>query len=297
MKQDRVIALGFFDGVHRGHAALLTKARQTADRLDCQAAVLTFSNHPDELVFGRPTPLINTLADRERLMTGLYHIDQVLSIPFDRNLMQTPWESFVEELLVRRLHAVHVVCGHDFTFGYRGEGNPVRLREKCAALGIGCDVIDPVVCHAVTVSSTHIRQLLQQGNLEEANYLLGHSHFLTGRVRHGKQLGRKLGFPTANLFLPEGVLAPAYGVYATQIHLEDGSTHMAVTNVGVRPTVQDGMDVTIEPWLLDYQGDLYGREIRVEFCKFLRPERKFDSLETLRDEILRNAEQTRAYFQ
>lgn len=296
MKQDRVIALGFFDGVHIGHAALLNRARVLADQLDCYSAVLTFNNHPDELVFGRPTPLINTLADRRRIMARDFLLDQILSIPFDRTLMETPWEVFVEELLVRRLRAVHLVCGHDFTFGYRGEGNPQRLQEKCAQLGIGCDVIEKVVYNGVTVSSTRIRQLLQEGRVEEANELLGHRHFIVGEVVYGKQMGRQMGIPTANLRLPEGILCPALGVYATEVFLEDGRKFQAVTNVGVCPTMEIDTGVTIEPWLLGFRGDLYHQHIRVEFCKFLRPERKFDSVEELQAEIFRNAEQTKAYF-
>lgn len=296
MKRDRVIALGFFDGVHIGHAALLNRARQMAEQLDCQSAALTFDNHPDELVFGRPTPLINTLADRQRMMARNFHLDQILSIPFDRTLMETPWEVFVEELLVRRLRAVHVVCGHDFTFGFRGEGNPQRLQEKCAELGVGCDVIPKVEYHGTTVSSTLIRRLLQEGQVEEANVLLGHRHFITGTVVPGKQLGRQMGIPTANLNLPEGILCPAKGVYATEVILEDSRRFQAVTNVGDCPTTELDTGITIEPWLLGFRGDLYHQNIRVEFCKFLRPEKKFASLEELREEIFRNAQQTRDYF-
>ena len=296
MKQDRVIALGFFDGVHMGHAALLNRAKAVAEQLDCLSAALTFDNHPDELVFGRPTPLINTLPDRRRIMARDFRLDQILSIPFDRALMQTPWEVFVEELLVRRLRAVHVVCGHDFTFGFRGEGNPRRLREKCAELGIGCDVIPPVMHDGQVVSSTRIRQLLQEGQVEEANTLLGHRHFIVGEVIYGKQMGRRMGTPTANLRLPEGILRPALGVYATEVVLEDGSCYPAVTNVGTCPTVEMETGITVESWLLGFRGDLYHQHIRVEFCKFLRPEQKFDTMEELKAAILQNAEQTRAFF-
>ena len=154
---------------HLGHAALLNQARHMAEQLDCYSAALTFDNHPDELVFGRKTPLINTLTDRRRIMAQGFRLDQILSIPFDRTLMETPWEVFVEELLVRRLNAVHVVCGHDFTFGYRGEGTPQRLQEKCAELGIGCDVLAPVCYDGEVISSTRIRKLLQKRRVEEAN--------------------------------------------------------------------------------------------------------------------------------
>ena len=150
--------------------------------------------------------------------------------------------------------------------------------------------------NGITVSSTHIRTLIAQGEMAEAVRFLGHPHVLTDTVAHGKRLGTTLGFPTVNLRIPQGVLVPAHGVYATQIVLEDGSRHDAVTNIGVRPTVNDGSHLTVESFLLHYEGDLYGRELRVEFFHFLRPEQRFDSLEKLRDEVLRNVRQTEEYF-
>ena len=296
MEHNRVIALGFFDGVHRGHGALLQRARQLAGELGCRAAALTFDAHPDTVVFGKPVELINTMEDRQYLMTRVYGMDEVLVAHFDRAMANMPWETFVEDVLIQQLRAKHVVCGHDFSFGAKGLGNPQRLREKCAQLGVGCDVIDRVTCGGVPVSSTHIRQLIHQGRMEESADLLGHPHLLTGVVAHGKELGRRLGIPTANLPLPEGVLAPAYGVYAARVYLCDGSGWIAVTNVGVRPTVHDSLGPMVEPWLLDYDGDLYGQTLRIEFYRQLRGERKFPSLDALKAEILRNAAQTRAYF-
>lgn len=297
MSEKRVIALGFFDGVHTGHRELMIKARQAAQRLGCKAAVLTFDNHPDELVFGTPTPLINSPEDRHYLLTVEEGMDEVISLRFDRTLMEMPWEEFVDELLVKQYGAAHVVCGHDFSFGHRGAGNPEKLRSRCAPLGIGCDVVEPVRLHDMVVSSSEIRNLLRSGNMEEVNYLLGHRHFLTGKVVMGKQLGRQMGIPTANMRLPKGVMPPAFGVYATQIVLEDGRRFMAVTNVGICPTVELDTGVSVESWLLDFQEDLYGKTLRVEFCRFLRPEQKFDSLDELKEAILRNAQETRNYFE
>ncbi len=163
-------------------------------------------------------------------------------------------------------------------------------------MGLGCDIVPRVELNGITVSSTHIRTLIAQGEMAEAVRFLGHPHVLTDTVAHGKRLGTTLGFPTVNLRIPQGVLVPAHGVYATQIVLEDGSRHDAVTNIGVRPTVNDGSHLTVESFLLHYEGDLYGRELRVEFFHFLRPEQRFDSLEELRDEVLRNVRQTEEYF-
>ena len=297
MNCDRVIALGFFDGVHRGHGALLRKARERANELGCLAAALTFDPHPDELVYGIKMQLINTLADRQWLMTRLYCMDEVLILKFDQQFMHMPWRDFVADFLVGQLRAVHLVCGHDYSFGYKGMGNVQRLKELCAELGIGVDVIDKVENEGGIISSTRIRKLLKEGNLEEANQLLGHQHFFSGTVVHGKRLGRLLGFPTANMILPDGMLEMAHGVYATEIILSDRSRYMAVTNVGSRPTVNGGSDVTVESWLLDFTGDLYGRILRVEFFKYLRPEKKFDTVNDLIAAIHHDGDVARAYFQ
>ena len=297
MKHDRVIALGFFDGVHLGHAALLRLTRRRADELGIPAAVLTFDTHPDTLVYHQPVPLINTLEDRTYLLKEKFSMDEVILAHFDRAMMEMPWEAFVEDYLLGELGAKHVVCGHDFSFGYRGQGTPDKLRRLCAQRGVGVNVVDKVSLGGITVSSTHIRQLIRQGDMEAAAQMLGHRHFLSGEVLHGKELGRRLGFPTANLALPEGLIAPAYGVYATLVTLPDGSAHPAVTNVGVRPTVHDQLGRLVEAWILDCMAELYGETIRVEFFTRLRGEKKFDSLEALRAEVLRNAAETRAFFQ
>lgn len=195
----------------------------------------------------------------------------------------------------KQLGAVHVVAGHDYHFGYKGQGDVTCLQTWCASHGIGCDIIGRVELHDITVSSTHIRNLIQHGKMAEAVEFLGHPHILSGEVVHGKQLGRTIGVPTANLILPPQVLVPAYGVYATRVHLRAG-TYLAVTNVGVRPTVDTSQQVTVEPWILDYSGHLYGQHIAVEFYTLLRGERKFSTLDELKVEILHNAEQTRSFF-
>ncbi len=296
MNCDRVIALGFFDGVHRGHGALLTKARERAEELDCLSAALTFDPHPEELIYGKKKPLINTLSDRQWLMTKLYFMDEVLILKFDEEFMRMPWREFVEDFLIKKLRAVHVVCGHNYTFGYKGLGNAARLQALCEEFGIGCDVIEKVEGDGDTISSTRIRKLLREGDLETANELLGHQHFFSGTVVHGKKLGRLLGFPTANMTLPEGMLEMAHGVYATEVVFSDRSRHIAVTNVGHRPTVDSDDSIKVESYLLDYKGDLYGRILRLEFCKFIRSEKKFESVDELMEAIRHDGEVARAYF-
>lgn len=296
MEQKRVIALGFFDGVHMGHGALLRTVAERAKELNAAPCAFTFDRSPAAALTGKEVPLLSGVADRARLMEELYGIQEVIVASFDV-MRQMDWQDFVAQYLQKELGAVHVVAGHDFHFGYKGEGNPQRLREKCAQLGMGCDIIPKVEIDGFTVSSTYIRSLVEEGKMERARWFLGHPHTLSGQVVHGSELGRTLGTPTANLLLPQGVIAPGFGVYASRVRLPGGEERLAVTNVGTRPTVNsDKTAVTVEPWILDYHGDLYGEDIRVEFYARLRPERKFPSVQILRDAILENARQTRDYF-
>ena len=294
--QERVIALGFFDGVHLGHGALLRRAAAEAAKRGCESAVFTVDRPPKEVITGIPCPLINSPEDRAELVRRLYGIDEMIMVPFDDEMRTTPWDRFVTEILVGRYGAVHLVAGHDHHFGHKNQGSPELLREKCAELGLGCDIIPAVTIGGVTVSSTHIRKLLEEGDVETARAFLGHPHVLTQTVGHGRQLGRTIGIPTANLVAPPHVLLPKRGVYAAKITLPDGRAFGGVTNVGVRPTVNNGQDVTVEPWILDFDGDLYGQAIRVEFFRRLRDERKFESLDALRSQIETDAVKTREAY-
>lgn len=286
-----IFALGFFDGVHIGHQALLRTCRDLAKEHSARAGVVTFANHPDALVFGAAPGLINTPEDRERLLTCDYAMDRVVTLPFDRALQDTPWVTFLEKLMEKQ-SAAGFVCGEDFRFGRRGEGSAETLSAFCRERGMPCSVVPEQLLSGVRVSSTYIRGLIEAGDMVRAAEFLGHPYRLTGLVRHGKQLGRKLGFPTANIAFPEELARPRFGVYACMARLPEGD-FPAVTNLGLRPTV-DGQSVSVESWLLDYSGELYGRELTLEFYRFIRPEQKFPSLEAMRDEIFRNADQTRA---
>ena len=277
----RVIALGFFDGVHKGHGALLRTVAQVADRLGAKPCAFTFDRSPTAAITGQAVPLLSSVEDRVWLMRRYYGIEEVIVAPFD-GMQKMDWQDFVSEYLQKELGAVHVVAGHDFHFGY---------------MGMGCDIIQKVEQDGITISSTYIRTLIAQGEVERADQFLGHPHTLTNRVAHGKKIGTTtLGFPTVNLLIPQGVIVPAFGVYATRVWF-DGQCRCAVTNVGVRPTVEDNDGhVTVEGFILDFDGDLYGHEIRMEFYKYLRPEQCFPSMDALAAEIRRNAQQTRDYF-
>ena len=295
--KEKVIALGFFDGVHLGHAALLRRTVEEAARWGVTPAVFTFDRPPKEVLTGTPCPLINSPEDRKDLVRRLFGIREVLMVPFDHEMMTTPWDDFVTNILVGRYHAVHLVAGHDHHFGHKNQGSPELLMEKCRELGLGCDIIPKVEVGGITVSSTYIRRLVEMGQIERANRFLGHPHVLTGTVRHGRGLGSSRLFPTANLIIPPHVLVPSHGVYVTRATLEDGSSYAAVTNVGTRPTVNSGSDITVEACLLDFEGNLYGKTLRVEFFQHLRDEIRFDSLDALKAQIAADADTTRAYFQ
>ena len=291
----RVIALGFLDGVHTAHGALLRRVRERAEALDAVPAAFTFDCHPSGRLTGQSVPLLTSIEDRAWLMKAKYGIREIIVASFDQ-MMQMDWADFIADYLAREQSAVHVVCGNDFRFGWKGQGNPERLKSKCAELGIGCDVIGAIELDGIRVSSTYIRTLIESGNMERAAEFLGHPHVLSDIVAPGKHLGRTLGFPTVNLHFQPGVIVPAYGVYAAKVYLEDGSEQIAVTNVGVRPTVEEVSEPNVEAFLLDFDGDLYGQRVRVEFYHRIRGERKFPSVEALTEEVLRNAEETRAFF-
>ena len=293
MKEKAIYALGFFDGVHLGHQALLRAALLLAQSRGVKAAAVTFSSHPDTLVLGKTPQLINTIEDRIRLLKQ-YGMEEVLVLPFDQRMQTMPWQDFLT-LLRENYGAEGLVCGRDFRFGNRGEGNADLLVQWCRERDMTCAVVPEWKLGDITVSSTHIRSLLEAGKLEEAEDFLGHPHILSGSVVTGRQLGRTLGIPTANLQLPENTVKLPRGVYCCKAAVE-GETYMAVTNIGNRPTV-GGHRVTVEPWLLDFAGNLYGKELTLSFYRFLRGEVKFPSLTALKEEILENAAETRKFFE
>lgn len=293
MKKYQVLALGFFDGVHLGHQALLKECRRIADKLGCMAGAVTFDTHPQTLTTGRAPVMLNTTADRDLLLKQ-FDMDNVIHLPFDDTIRTMSWLQFLL-MISEKYGAIGFVCGDDFRFGYKGTGNARLLAEYCETEWQPYAIVPEQTVDGIRVSSTHIRELIEFGQMEQAIRFLGHPHILTGEVVSGRHLGHKLGFPTANVLLPEGVICPKHGVYACKARIGE-KTYSAVTNVGSRPTV-DGHQIRAESWILDFDGDLYGRTITLEFRRFLRPERKFDSLEALKAAVVRDGEQTRKYFE
>ncbi len=291
----RVVALGFFDGVHLGHQALMRTARERAAVLGGSPAVITFDAHPDAVVFGTEVPLLSTNTGRLELIRRVAGIGDVIVLHFDKDFMQTPWEDFIRSL-VEDMGAVHLVMGHDFSCGWRGEGRAARIAAWCGEHGIGCDVVPPVLLDGVVVSSTYIRRLVTAGDMEEAARFLGHAYSVSDTVVHGYQRGRRMGIPTINFPIPAGVIVPRLGVYAARAWLPSGPVP-AVTNVGVRPTFRDDGHVTVETNLLDFEGELYGADVRIDLLAFLRDEERFPSQEALAAQIHSDIGAARRYFE
>lgn len=287
----RIFALGFFDGVHLGHQALLAECVRMAKSMDCETAAITFEGHPQSLFRPDVPPLLSTLHDRFRLLLR-YGVEHVYPFPVTAQVMGKHWEDFLLELL--EFGAAGFVCGDDFRFGRGGAGNAQTLREFCRKRRLPCVIVPEQTLDGVRISSSYIRRQIESGDMATAVRYLGHGHMLTGTVVTGRRLGHKLGFPTANIELPEGVIVPRHGVYACRTYVGK-KRYMAVCNVGSRPTVQ-GHQVRTETWLLDFDGDLYGQPVTLEFLYFLRPEQRFESVDVLKEAVLHDAEMTRNFF-
>lgn len=291
----RAIALGFFDGVHLGHKALMERAKLRARENGAVSSVFTMDVHPDSIVSGTPVPLITANAGRNEEIKRIGGVDEVIFAHFNDEMMHLGWQEFIRELLVKRFNACWIVTGENNHFGYRGEGTPEKLQQECKKLGIGCDTVENVEIDGILVSSTYIRTLIASGEMERATRFLGHPYTISGPVRHGRRVGRTLGVPTVNLALPPEMQAPPYGVYASRVFIDD-TAYLAATNIGLKPTFVDGGAPTIEPHLLNFNGDLYGKFVRIELCSFLRPERRWETIEELKQAIAGDIQQTVSFF-
>ncbi len=284
------IAIGNFDGVHIGHRALLARLRDEADRRGLATAVWCFAEPPSAFREGGVVPQLTTQADKLALFAEA-EIDYCFLGDFPTLRGYSP-ERFVQEILVKACGCRYIVCGFNFSFGAGGVGNADTLR---ALFPDACAVVEPVKLGDTTVSSTAVRAAIAAGEVERARDMLGRPWSICLPILHGKALGRTIGVPTLNQRFPKGHVLPAFGVYATLCTV-DGIRYPAVTNVGIRPSIDDGEVVTCESHILGLRADLYGREVRIRFCTYLRPEKKFDSLDELKAAIGRDIAATRAYF-
>jgi len=280
-----VVAMGNFDGFHRGHQAVIGHAARQAQARSAALAVLTFDPHPAR--FFRPDlpPFaLMTLAAKLRALED-FGVDRVVVLPFDAALAATSPEAFGRDFLIAGQGAAHLVAGFDFTFGARRAGDMALLGRLAAPLGVGVDAVPPVLApDGKPYSSTGVRDALRAGEPQAAALLLGRPWRISGPVQTGDQRGRTIGFPTANLWLGDYV-RPKLGVYAVRVQVEGGGPwYDGVANIGRRPTF-DKTDETLEVFLFDFSGDLYGRPVDIDVIEFIRAERKFDGLAALKDQI------------
>ena len=278
-----VLALGNFDGMHRGHLKIIERVRRGAEERGSTAVAMTFDPHPSKIV--RPDkapPLLMTHQQKlEALARGGMH--GVAIIRFTPELAQWDPETFVRSVLVEWLHVAEVWVGANFLFGHDRSGNFSLLRSLGARYGFRAEKIDPVRYKDFVVSSTRVRRLIAEGRVDEAGALLGHHYTLDGTVVQGQKRGRELGFPTANL-CAENELVPPAGVYATTVNI-DAMAYPAITNIGTRPTFESGQENIIETHVLDFDNDLYGAKLRLGFVQRLRDEKKFDGVDALKAQI------------
>ncbi|WP_137126709.1 bifunctional riboflavin kinase/FAD synthetase [Roseomonas sp. HF4] len=285
------VALGNFDGVHIGHAAVLRAAH--AARPDLSLAVLTFEPHPREHFRPDDPPFRLTLLPAKAAALREAGASFVFALPFDDAFAAMSAEAFVEHVLHRGLGAKHLACGPDFAFGHRRGGDVAFLAREAEARGMGLTIVPPVEQGGEAISSSRIRRLLQDGYPERATEKLGRPWEIRGTVVHGDKLGRVLGWPTANIWIGRH-LEPARGVYAVTVALPDGRVAKGVANVGRRPTLGGDPETRLETFVFDFDGDLYGQEIGVRLVRFLRPDAKFAGLEELKAAIAEDARQARA---
>jgi riboflavin kinase/FMN adenylyltransferase len=274
-----VLALGFFECVHIGHRELLKACRQKAEIIQAKSACFTFDNNPQEL-FGSSRKLIYSFDERCEILSNL-GLDYVLYQHFDSDFCAMSAEEFLDKLF--RLNIKGIVCGFDFTYGKGATSNAHTLLDACQKNNIPCEIIQEVRLNGKKVSSSRIYDFLIKGNIEDANTMLGEKYRYAGIVNGGVKVGRTLGFPTVNLRLNNDVIAPNTGVYSGEVVI-DGKKYNAVINVGARPTFFDN-NALIEAHIIGFEGDLYGKCIRLFFNRFIRSQKVFDSKEQLSEQI------------
>lgn len=292
--QPLALALGVFDGLHLGHQAVIAKAVERATRHGGLAGVLTFEPHPIQVLAPERAPrrLLASLSYKERLLKE-FGLDLLVVVTFDQDFAALEPEEFLNQLCgASQLQSL--AMGIDWRFGKKRRGDVALLEKFGTEKAITVDAVGAVMMGGERISSTRIRQALRDGNLVAASEMLGRPYSVMGEVSEGRKLGRTLGFPTANL-VPRNEQLPPDGVWAVEAR-ENGEWRPAVANLGCRPTVAEDEPRMLEVHLLDWQGDLYGKELEVRFCKQLRPEKKFSGVEALRAQITRDAQEAREYF-
>lgn len=288
-----VVALGCFDGVHKGHARVLGIARKKADELGLPLCVFAFSEPPRNFFSPVSVPLLTLREEKLELFESL-GVDVAVCVPFDESILSMCAEDFVNNILIGNMKAAHIVCGYNYTFGKNAAGNPELIKDICVKKSIGVTVTPDFTVNGCSVSSSLVRNVIADGDMETAALLLGRPYSICDTVVNGQHLARKLGFPTVNIIPKQGKLTPKNGVYVTRISFDSG-TKYGITNIGMRPTV-DTHIMCAETHIFDFDGDLYGKKITVEFMRFLREETKFPSVEQLAKQVETDIETAKEFL-
>ena len=278
-----VVALGNFDGIHKGHQEIIGRTVKEAEAAGLKSAVFTFSNHTSSIL--KNVPKVKNILypeDKLRILEEM-GVDYVFNIPFTEEILRMSPEAFIEEILVKRFNIREAYCGFNYSFGYKASGTPEVLMHEGLKHGFGIHVQEPYVIDGVVVSSTYIRQLIEEGRMEECTKFMGRMYSVSGEIIVGNKLGRTIGFPTCNILVDDTMITPPNGVYITTCTI-DGVTRQSVTNVGVKPTIGT-YEKNIETHIFDFNEDVYGKQIRVDFIKHTRGEQKFDGLDALKKQI------------
>lgn len=277
--EELVLALGFFDGVHLGHQSILEETKKIGEKLKCKTGVMTFREHPLELIFPNYTPWLITSNSEKESMILESGVDFVFVNPFTEKLMKLTPEKFVTDYLLKKYNVKVVVVGFNYNFGYKGVGNTDTLKELGMKYGFDVEIRPPFIINTHSVSSTFIRELISCGQVDEVKTFLGRNYALSGVVVQGKGLGHQFGIPTANIKLNKKIILPSTGVYYTHVHYKGRSLN-ALTNLGFNPTFEKH-PFSIETYIYDFDEDIYDKEITIEFKKKVRDEIKFDSIDEL----------------
>ncbi|WP_343337708.1 Bifunctional riboflavin kinase/FMN adenylyltransferase [Terrisporobacter petrolearius] len=274
-----VVTIGKFDGIHKGHEVLIEKTVNYSKQEELTSVVFTFKNSPISYFSNIITREIITEVEKMNKLK-LLGVDVVIDIPFNKDMAEISAEDFVKQILVDKLGAKKLIIGHDFAFARKREGTPPILKILGKKYGFDVEVIEPVVINNIRVSSTHVKDLIYAGRVDEIKNYLGRNYAIEGTVIHAKQLGRTLGFPTANIRLQENLIIPKRGIYATKVHIGN-EVYVGATNIGYNPTV-NGEKMSVETNILQFDKDIYGKTIKLEFLERIRDEKKFKDLNELK---------------
>lgn len=288
IEQRSAVAIGKFDGIHRGHGELLNHILKKKEE---GMAAVAFTFHPSAAVFfGQAKGAELTTREEKRKLFEKLGIDILVEFPLTKETAATPPEEFVRKILSEKMHAAYIAAGEDLSFGYKGLGNKELLQQMSGGLSYQVQIIDKVYCMGREISSTYVREEVEKGDMELTARLLGRYYSFEGKVKEGNRLGRKLGMPTLNLYPDKEKLLPPRGVYYSRV-LYENCTYPGITNIGLKPTVNDTDTVSVETYLYDFDKDIYGKEIVTELLQFKRPEQKFENVAALKTQMQKDIEQ------